>query len=100
MGGYGALRLALTHPERYAAAASLSGALDVVALAGTPERAELFDRIFGGEPPGPDDDLFALLAAARRRRPAAAARLAAAPRTCCTPLSRRFADEAAAAGAT
>ena len=31
MGGYGALRLALTHPKRYAAAASFSGALDVVA---------------------------------------------------------------------
>ena len=32
MGGYGALRLALAHPERYAAAASLSGALDVVRI--------------------------------------------------------------------
>lgn len=29
MGGYGALRLALANPERYAAAASLSGVLDV-----------------------------------------------------------------------
>jgi S-formylglutathione hydrolase FrmB len=29
MGGYGALRMALTHPERYVAVASLSGALDV-----------------------------------------------------------------------
>jgi putative tributyrin esterase len=29
MGGYGALRLALTFPERFAAAASLSGALDI-----------------------------------------------------------------------
>lgn len=29
MGGYGALRLALTFPERFAAAASLSGALDL-----------------------------------------------------------------------
>jgi S-formylglutathione hydrolase FrmB len=29
MGGYGALRLALAYPERYAAAASLSGALDI-----------------------------------------------------------------------
>jgi S-formylglutathione hydrolase FrmB len=31
MGGYGALKLALRHPERFAAAASLSGALDVAA---------------------------------------------------------------------
>ena len=29
MGGYGAFKLALSHPERYAAAASLSGALDI-----------------------------------------------------------------------
>lgn len=33
MGGYGAFKLALTYPERYAAAASLSGALDVHRLA-------------------------------------------------------------------
>jgi S-formylglutathione hydrolase FrmB len=32
MGGYGAFKLALAHPERFAAAASLSGALDVVRL--------------------------------------------------------------------
>ncbi len=32
MGGYGAFKLALTHPERFAAAASLSGALDVARL--------------------------------------------------------------------
>jgi len=30
MGGYGAFKLALRHPERFAAAASLSGALDMV----------------------------------------------------------------------
>jgi len=30
MGGYGAMKLALNHPDRYAAAASLSGALDAV----------------------------------------------------------------------
>jgi len=29
MGGYGAFKLALTHPERFAAAASLSGALEI-----------------------------------------------------------------------
>lgn len=31
MGGYGAFRMALTHPERFAAAASLSGAVDLAA---------------------------------------------------------------------
>ncbi len=33
MGGYGAFKLALSYPERYAAAASLSGTVDVVRLA-------------------------------------------------------------------
>jgi S-formylglutathione hydrolase FrmB len=61
MGGYGALKWALRQPHRFAAAASLSGALDVAALVG--ERPELFARIFGG-PPGAGDDLFAMVAAA------------------------------------
>lgn len=61
MGGYGALKWALRQPGRFAAAASMSGALDVAAL--VDERRDLFARIFDG-PPGPDDDLFALLAAA------------------------------------
>ena len=32
MGGYGAFKMALTHPDRFAAAASLSGALDIRAV--------------------------------------------------------------------
>ena len=32
MGGYGAFKMALTHPEHFAAAASLSGALDIRAV--------------------------------------------------------------------
>jgi S-formylglutathione hydrolase FrmB len=63
MGGYGALKWALREPSRFAAAASMSGALDVAALAGKSERRDLFDRVFGGAP-GPDDDLLGLLAAA------------------------------------
>ena len=63
MGGYGALKLALTHPERYAAAASLSGALDIRYLIGREDRAALFQRVFDNEV-GPADDLFALLEAA------------------------------------
>ena len=62
MGGYGALKLALTHPERYAGAAALSGAVDVRTLAESPDRRATFERIFGGEP-GADADLFALLGA-------------------------------------
>jgi len=49
MGGYGAFKLALRHPERYAAAASLSGALDVAGWHDTPAgpwRTEL-ENVFG-----------------------------------------------------
>jgi putative tributyrin esterase len=63
MGGYGALKLALTHPERYAAAASLSGALDLRYLVGREDRAALLHRAFD-DAIGDADDLFALLAAA------------------------------------
>jgi putative tributyrin esterase len=60
MGGYGALKWALRRPEQFAAAASLSGALDVVALSTVPWRGPLFDRVFGGTVDR-EDDLFALL---------------------------------------
>ena len=63
MGGYGALKLALTHPDRFAAAASLSGALDVAHIAEQPDRdalvARVWDRVIG-----PGDDLFTLLESA------------------------------------
>jgi putative tributyrin esterase len=63
MGGYGALKWALRQPERFAAAASLSGALDMATRA---RRDELFpglmETIFGERPvAGSDDDLLALL---------------------------------------
>ncbi len=60
MGGYGAVRLALTFPDRYAAAASMSGALDIVRAMADPTRAELSRRIFDDAVP-PDGDLFSLL---------------------------------------
>ena len=40
MGGYGALKLGLHHPERFAAVASLSGAVDVRGLLLRDERAD------------------------------------------------------------
>jgi putative tributyrin esterase len=61
MGGYGALKLALTHPERYAAAASLSGGLDLRTMLLKPERSELLERVFGGSVDD-DQDVFTLLA--------------------------------------
>ncbi len=63
MGGYGALKLALTHPTRFAAAASLSGVVDIRTLAGRLDRAELVARVFG-DAFADSDDLFALLDAA------------------------------------
>lgn len=80
MGGYGAMRWALSHPDRFAAAASLSGALDLAARAGDLSGGALSgggldadspfldfapdvrDRVFDGHfTPGGDNDLLALL---------------------------------------
>jgi S-formylglutathione hydrolase FrmB len=65
MGGYGAFKLAFSYPERYAAAASLSGALDIVATFGTLRDPDLLAerrRIFGelSTLQGGKEDLFAL----------------------------------------
>lgn len=51
MGGYGAFKLALNFPERYAAAASLSGALDPAGLFETmPDRRAEWVDMFGDPP--------------------------------------------------
>ncbi|MBQ9291245.1 MAG: prolyl oligopeptidase family serine peptidase [Clostridia bacterium] len=47
MGGYGAMRLALMHPDRFAAAASFSGALDMASRVSDPKSAARFANIFG-----------------------------------------------------
>lgn len=68
MGGYGAFKLALTHPDRYAAAASLSGAVDireVVKAHDDPASAAWLvemRNVFGdfGKVPGSRHDLFTL----------------------------------------
>jgi putative tributyrin esterase len=69
MGGYGAFKLALTHPERFAAAASLSGAVDLNEVVrvkkNDPEnKAWLAEMrtVFGdlSKVPGSKHDLFAL----------------------------------------
>lgn len=60
MGGYGAVKLALRCPERFAAAASLSGAMDVDNLWHRIDRD--LQLIYGGKGAiaGTDNDLFAL----------------------------------------
>lgn len=97
MGGYGALKHAVTHPGRYAGVASLSGVADIRALGDRLDRAEIVERVFGGAL-GPQDDLFELLATVDS---------ATAPRLyigCGTgedrlmPSNMRFVDEARARG--
>ena len=62
MGGYGAMKLALSHPERFGAAASFSGAVDIVTMA-TRKKGD-WDRIFGRKAVrGTDCDLFHLMKA-------------------------------------
>ena len=65
MGGYGAMKVALTHPERYDACISLSGAMDVT-LRGKKYNFTEYQSIFGYnmesslELAGSEHDLFAL----------------------------------------
>ncbi len=47
MGGYGAMRLALTYPERFAAAASFSGVVDLAGTFYQNHRGAEAERIFG-----------------------------------------------------
>ena len=71
MGGYGAMKLALTHPERFGAAASFSGAVDIVALSrNTPSKAGM-QRIFGpvSKLRGSEHDLFHLMESKPEKAP-------------------------------
>lgn len=66
MGGYGAMKLALTYPDRFAAAGSFSGAVDVASSAANlrdPVSRAQRERIFGdlNRIAGSDQDLFHLL---------------------------------------
>lgn len=69
MGGYGAMKLALRHPDRFAGAASMSGVLDLRAL--MPEASwevdpRMWQRIFDG-PLHEQEDLVVLLGKADPR---------------------------------
>ena len=73
MGGQGAVKLALRHPERYCMAASFSGSLDPATRSNEPgmtsQRIEEFANIYGEDPAarfGTDDDLMALLEKAKQ----------------------------------
>ncbi len=64
MGGYGALKMAMTFPDQYGCAASLSGAVDVVELCEKAQGASkaYFEDVFGPASGvrGSANDLFAL----------------------------------------
>ena len=47
MGGYGAMRLALTYPDRFGAAASFSGAVDIADTFYQDNRSDEIRRVFG-----------------------------------------------------
>jgi S-formylglutathione hydrolase FrmB len=67
MGGYGAMRLALAHPDKFVSANSHSGAVNL--FRGTPPAADIEMRnIFGRQARGTDHDLRALIRKARRAR--------------------------------
>lgn len=63
MGGYGAFKWALRYPEKFAAAASLSGAVDMATRLEQPiEEYDLFNLIYGDRDiAGTEDDLLWLL---------------------------------------
>ena len=98
MGGYGAMKWALRQPERFAAAASLSGSLDIADRQRWRDKPEVMRRIFGdAEVAGTDADLLALL---DRADPAVLPELY----VCCgtndrlIDSNRQFVDRATAAG--
>lgn len=82
MGGYGAFRLALTKPEQYSAAASLSGCLDIIArLDDCPwknEATAIWGEDFASSARGTDSDLMYLLDRYREHPDAQCPRLFAA----------------------
>lgn len=62
MGGFGAVKWGLRAPQTFAAVASLSGVLDLPSLTGTPWRADLMARLFGGRDlRGTEEDTLHLL---------------------------------------
>jgi S-formylglutathione hydrolase FrmB len=66
MGGYGAFRWALNRPDRFAAAASLSGAVDVSRMRNgrpRPDDPRFYERIFGDAPIPDSADIFKLITA-------------------------------------
>jgi S-formylglutathione hydrolase FrmB len=100
MGGYGAFKWALQCPDRFAAAASLSGALDIATLQSWDERNALMHQVFGPESvQGTEHDLFTLLdRAVASGRPLPSLFAACGTEDPLVGSTRAFADAAAARG--
>ena len=91
------MKLALNHPQRYAAAASLSGVADIRGLLAAGEREQLFSRVFASEIADSEDPLRLLAQA----DPATLPRLwiGCGTEDLLFDGNRRFAEQARAAGA-
>jgi len=60
MGGYGAMKLGLKHPDLFCSVVAHSSALDIAQLLHSEERHAELGRIFGDDPAECDNDVFVL----------------------------------------
>jgi S-formylglutathione hydrolase FrmB len=60
MGGYGSMKLALKHPDRFCSVVSHSSAFDIAKRLADRDRAPEFRRIFGDDPSKAGNDVFGL----------------------------------------
>ncbi len=102
MGGYGAFKWALNQPERFAAAASLSGVLDIAALRRDPEALDssgVLETVFGDRDLAgtPDDLLWLLSEGASASTPLPELYLACGTQDTLIGYNRTFIDAAGAA---
>ncbi len=67
MGGYGAMKLALKHADKFCSVVAHSSAFDVRRRVENHERAAEFRRIFGDDPAGKDNDPFHLAEVIHRK---------------------------------
>jgi len=68
MGGYGSMKLALKHPDRFCSVVAHSSAFDMKRRVGDQHLGKESSLIFGDDPVGGEDDVFALAARVPRRQ--------------------------------
>lgn len=103
MGGYGAFKAALTYPERYAAACSLSGALDPSFMVREymPEARSFFENIYGDAAQlagGPNDPAALLERAVKERKELPRLFLSCGKEDRILPCSEKFFEKAGCLG--